>query len=126
LSRNTSQSGDSFSEKRETISPEEIYHIDIIYIYIHFCFWHQRCNANSGIGKRAKIINVTITIRDLAVGARILLTGSCDPPCLDRRLNCRREDDQVNDVSGTVREAVDVFNAGKYVYSEGPNKQGHG
>jgi hypothetical protein len=32
----------------------------------------------------------------------------------------------VNDVSGTVREAVDVFNAGKYVYSEGPNKQGHG
>lgn len=32
----------------------------------------------------------------------------------------------VNDVSGTVREAVDVFNAGKYVYSEGPKKQGHG
>ncbi len=56
-------------------------------------------------------------------GAEVLLTGYCGP-------NAFKTLDAVKikvagDVSGTVREAVDAFGAGKYTYVSEPNADGH-
>lgn len=56
-------------------------------------------------------------------GAKVLLTGYCGPNAFTTVSAAGMQ--VVNDVSGTVREAVEAFKAGKYVYSEGPNKEGH-
>lgn len=56
-------------------------------------------------------------------GAQVLLTGYCGPNAFTTV--SAAEIKVVSDISGTVREVVENFKSGKYVYSEGPNKEGH-
>ncbi len=56
-------------------------------------------------------------------GAEVLLTGYCGPNAFTTVSAAGMK--VVGDVSGTVQEAVEAFKSGKFVYSEGPNKEGH-
>jgi predicted Fe-Mo cluster-binding NifX family protein len=56
-------------------------------------------------------------------GAKALLTGFCGPNAFK---TCQAAGIQViNDVSGTVRQAVEDFKNGAFVYAEAPNTEGH-
>jgi len=56
-------------------------------------------------------------------GAEVLLTGYCGPNAF-KTLDVAGIK-VVNDVSGTVREAVEKFKAGPVEYSTGANVEGH-
>ncbi|MFO7963691.1 MAG: NifB/NifX family molybdenum-iron cluster-binding protein [Desulfobacterales bacterium] len=56
-------------------------------------------------------------------GAGVLMTGYCGPNAF-RTLQAAGVK-VVNDVSGTVRSAVEGFNANKVSYSDEPNVDGH-
>ncbi|MBF0202865.1 MAG: NifB/NifX family molybdenum-iron cluster-binding protein [Desulfamplus sp.] len=56
-------------------------------------------------------------------GAEVLLTGYCGPNAF-KALNAA-EIKVVNDVSGTVREAVKTFKEGKSVFADAANVEGH-
>lgn len=56
-------------------------------------------------------------------GAEVLLTGYCGPNAY-RTANAGGIK-VVNDVSGTVEEAVDKFKQGELQFSEAPNAEGH-
>ncbi|MFV0439149.1 MAG: NifB/NifX family molybdenum-iron cluster-binding protein [Desulfopila sp.] len=56
-------------------------------------------------------------------GAEVVLTGYCGPNAF-RALNAASIQ-VVQDVNGTVREAVEQFLQGELVVSEGPNTEGH-
>ncbi|HFQ82272.1 MAG TPA: dinitrogenase iron-molybdenum cofactor biosynthesis protein, partial [Desulfobacterales bacterium] len=56
-------------------------------------------------------------------GAKALLTGYCGPNAFK---TCQAAGIEViNEVSGTVREAVASFKKGELKVSEGPNSEGH-
>lgn len=56
-------------------------------------------------------------------GAQVLLTGYCGPNAF--RTLTAGEVRVVQDVTGTVREAVTRFGEGSLVYSEEPNAEAH-
>ncbi|MBF0103518.1 MAG: NifB/NifX family molybdenum-iron cluster-binding protein [Desulfobacterales bacterium] len=56
-------------------------------------------------------------------GAEVLLTGYCGPNAFTTLKAAKIK--IVNDVAGTIREAVKNFNDGKYVYAESANAEGH-
>jgi predicted Fe-Mo cluster-binding NifX family protein len=56
-------------------------------------------------------------------GAEVLLTGYCGPKAFTTLKAA--EIKVVNDVAGTVREAIQAFNEGKLKYSDEPNTDGH-
>jgi predicted Fe-Mo cluster-binding NifX family protein len=56
-------------------------------------------------------------------GADVLLTGFCGPNAF-KTLDAAGVR-VVNDVSGTVRSAVERFRAGEYTFSSAPNAEGH-
>lgn len=55
-------------------------------------------------------------------GAGVLLTGFCGPNAF-KTLNAAGVK-VVNDVSGTVRDAVTAFNEGRVTFAESPNVEG--
>jgi predicted Fe-Mo cluster-binding NifX family protein len=55
-------------------------------------------------------------------GAKALLTGFCGPNAFTTLEAA--EIKAVNDVSGTVREAVEKFNKGEYKYADNANTEG--
>ena len=57
-------------------------------------------------------------------GAEVLLTGFCGPNSFKTLEAAKIK--IVNDMSGTVRDAVKVFNEGKYVFSDEANTEGQG
>ena len=73
-------------------------------------------NAFKGAG-----IQAATTVAE--AGAEVLLTGYCGPNAFTTVSAAGMK--VINDVTGTVQEVVEAFKAGKYVYSEGPNKEGH-
>lgn len=76
----------------------------------------ENLNALKGAGiQAASIINDK--------GAKVLLTGHCGPNAF-KTLQAANID-VVNDVSGTVREVVQAFNAGKYTFAQDANVAGH-
>ena len=77
-------------------------------------------SANVNAFKGAGIQAATMVAE---AGAKVLLTGYCGPNAFTTVSAAGMK--VINDVSGTVQEAVEAFKAGKYVYSEGPNKEGH-
>ena len=56
-------------------------------------------------------------------GARVLLTGYCGPNAFRTVQTAGVK--VVNDVTGTVREAVETLKNGKVAYSTAPNAEGH-
>lgn len=56
-------------------------------------------------------------------GAQVLLTGYCGPNAF--RAVTAAGIKVVNDVSGTVEEAIDAFENGPVQYSESANTEGH-
>jgi predicted Fe-Mo cluster-binding NifX family protein len=56
-------------------------------------------------------------------GAQVLLTGFCGPNAV-KTLNAAHIKVAV-DVAGTIREAVEAFNQGKFSYTEQANTEGH-
>ncbi|EKD37985.1 MAG: dinitrogenase iron-molybdenum cofactor biosynthesis protein [uncultured bacterium] len=56
-------------------------------------------------------------------GAQVLLTGYCGPNAF-RTIQAAGVK-VVNDVTGTVREALETLKSGKVAYSTGPNAEGH-
>ncbi len=56
-------------------------------------------------------------------GAEVLLTGYCGPNAYKTVTAAGMK--VVNDITGTVEEAIDRFNAGDVVYSDGANVDGH-
>ncbi len=56
-------------------------------------------------------------------GAEVLLTGFCGPNAF-KTINAAGVK-VVNDVTGTIREAVDFFNKGNLKYSDSANVDGH-
>ncbi len=73
-------------------------------------------NAFKGAG-----IQAAVTISNK--GAEVLLTGHCGPNAF--RTLAAADIKVVNDVSGTVREAVAAFQEGKFSFSDSPNVDGH-
>ncbi len=76
----------------------------------------ENANALKGAG-----IKTSVLISENS--AKVLLTGYCGP-------NAFKTLDTggikvVNDVNGSVIDAVSAFNDGNFTYSEGPNKDGH-
>ena len=55
-------------------------------------------------------------------GAEVLLTGFCGPNAFKTLEAAKIK--VANDVKGTVREAVDMFNNGEVSYSDGANVEG--
>ncbi len=56
-------------------------------------------------------------------GARVLLTGYCGPKAFQ---TCEAAGIRVvNDISGTVRQAVERFNTGNITYADGANAEAH-
>lgn len=55
-------------------------------------------------------------------GAEVLLTGFCGPNAFKTLEAAKIK--IVNDMSGTVRDAVKAFNEGKYVFSDKANTEG--
>ena len=56
-------------------------------------------------------------------GATVLMTGYCGPKAFTTLQAA--EVKVVNDVTGTVRDAVEAFKAGRVTYADGANKDGH-
>ena len=56
-------------------------------------------------------------------GVEVLLTGYCGPNAF-KTLDAAKIK-VVNDVSGTIRNAVDLFNDGKVTFADGANVDGH-
>ena len=56
-------------------------------------------------------------------GAEVLLTGYCGPNAF-KTLQAGGIK-VINDISGTVKNAVKLFNEGKLKYSDGANAEGH-
>jgi predicted Fe-Mo cluster-binding NifX family protein len=56
-------------------------------------------------------------------GAEVLLTGYCGPNAF--RTVQAAGIKVVNDVTGTVQQAIDTFRSGKVQYSENANVEGH-
>lgn len=56
-------------------------------------------------------------------GAKVLLTGSCGPKAY-LTLNAAGVK-VVNNVSGTVKDAVQAYKNGQVTYASGPNKESH-
>lgn len=77
-------------------------------------------SANVNAFKGAGIQAATMVAE---AGAEVLLTGYCGPNAFTTVSAAGMK--VINDVGGTVQEVVEAFKAGKYVYSEGPNKEGH-
>jgi predicted Fe-Mo cluster-binding NifX family protein len=57
-------------------------------------------------------------------GAEVLLTGFCGPNAFKTLEAAKIK--IVNNMSGTVRDAVKAFNEGKYVFSDEANTEGQG
>ena len=56
-------------------------------------------------------------------GAEVLLTGYCGPNAFKTLQTAGVK--VVNDVTGTVKDAVDAFNEGNIAYAEGANADAH-
>lgn len=56
-------------------------------------------------------------------GVQVLLTGYCGPNAF--RTLAAAGMKVVSDVTGTAREAVETFKAGRVAYSSAPNAEGH-
>lgn len=56
-------------------------------------------------------------------GANVLLTGFCGPNAF-KALDAAGVK-VVNDVSGTVRKALEQYGSGRYEFSSAPNTEGH-
>ena len=56
-------------------------------------------------------------------GADVLLTGYCGPNAFKTLKAAKIK--VVNDITGTVREVVGLFNEGKLTFAEEPNTDGH-
>lgn len=76
----------------------------------------ENANAFKGAG-----IQAAVSVSDS--GAGVLLTGYCGPNAF-KTLDAAGVK-VANDVSGTVREAVDAFKSGLVVFSEAANVDGH-
>ncbi|MCP4160397.1 MAG: dinitrogenase iron-molybdenum cofactor biosynthesis protein [Deltaproteobacteria bacterium] len=76
----------------------------------------ENANALKGAG-----IKTSVLISEN--GAKVLLTGYCGPNAFKTLHTGGLK--VVNDVNGSVKEAVLAFNDGIFTYSEGPNKDGH-
>ncbi len=76
----------------------------------------ENVNALKGSGIQAGVL-----IADN--GAEVLLTGFCGPNAF-KTINAAGIK-VVNDVTGTVREAVDFFNKGNLTYADSANVDGH-
>ena len=57
------------------------------------------------------------------MGAKVLMTGYCGPNAFTTLAAAGIK--VVQDVTGTIEQAVKKFAAGDVVYSEAPNKEGH-
>jgi predicted Fe-Mo cluster-binding NifX family protein len=57
-------------------------------------------------------------------GATVLLTGFCGPNAFKTLSAAGIK--TIQDVAGTVREAVGRYKAGAFAYSDAPNAEGHG
>ena len=73
-------------------------------------------NALKGAG-----IQAAVTVSDK--GAEVLLTGHCGPNAF-RTLQAAKVK-VANDVSGTIREAVNAFKDGKVRFADKANVEGH-
>lgn len=76
----------------------------------------ENANALKGAG-----IKTSVMIADN--GAKVLLTGYCGPNAFETLEKGSIK--VVNDVTGSVKNAVEEFKEGHFEYSEGPNKDGH-
>ncbi len=76
----------------------------------------ENVNAFKGAG-----IQAAAMISDK--GVEVLLTGFCGPNAFKTLTAGKIK--VVNDISGTVREAVAVFNLGNMSYAESANVEGH-
>lgn len=56
-------------------------------------------------------------------GARVLMTGYCGPKAFTTLEAAGVK--VVNDVTGTVRDALEAFKAGRYTYATAANKEAH-
>lgn len=56
-------------------------------------------------------------------GAKVLLTGYCGPNAFTTLESAGVK--VVNDIAGTIREAVDVFNQGNIEFAQDANVEGH-
>ena len=77
----------------------------------------ENVNAFKGAG-----IQTATMVCDKRV--EVLLTGSCGPNAF-KILNAAGVK-VVNDVAGTVREAINAFNEGKSSFADAANVEGHG
>ena len=76
----------------------------------------ENANAFKGAG-----IQAAVSVGDS--GAEVLLTGYCGPNAF-KTLDAAGVK-VANDISGTVSEAVEAFKAGKVVFAEEANVDGH-
>ncbi len=76
----------------------------------------ENVNAFKGAG-----IQAAVMVSDK--GAEVLLTGFCGPNAF-KTVNAAKIK-VVNDVSGTVRDAVNSFNEGKVSFADAANVEGH-
>ncbi len=80
------------------------------------CDNSENVNAFKGAG-----IQAATMVSDK--GAEILLTGFCGPNAFKTLAAAKIK--VVNDVGGTVREAVEAFNEGRLSFAEDANVEGH-